>query len=204
MRRVMESPEMLAVMESVANGAAEGADPAALAASLSGVESAAKTGAIDPARCIYRRGRIEDVPVLAQLIAAGELPPMFIEEFAQGFVVVEHDGEIVGCGGLEVYDENCGVIRSVVVDARGRGQGIGEKIADLLTEDAVAAGIRDLYLFTMHAHRFWLRLGYADTALDAWKRGPRASWQYQWVSRYPEASNGVFGMWRRLGAPPAA
>jgi amino-acid N-acetyltransferase len=203
MRRINESPEMQAMMDTIAGGMDAGDDPAALAASMSGIPAQAKTGRIDPAACVYRRGRADDVPALAQLIVAGELPPLFIEEFAQGFVVVEHKGEIVGCGGLEVYDEACGVIRSVVVDERLRGMGIGEKIARLLTEEALAAGIEDVYLFTMHAHPFWQRLGYVDVSLDTWKQSPRVCWQYQFLSRYPQASEGIFVMWRRIG-PEAA
>lgn len=204
MRRTMESPDMLGLMDAIANGMDEGGDPAAAAAAMSGVGTAKKDGALDPAACVYRRGRVDDVPALAQLIVAGELPPLFIEEFAQGFVVVEHASEIVGCGGLEVYGENSGVIRSVVVDERLRGKRVGEKIARLLTEDALAAGVDDVYLFTMHAHPFWLRLGYADVTLDAWKQAPRVCWQYQFIAKFPEASKDVFVMWRRIGAPPAA
>jgi amino-acid N-acetyltransferase len=204
MRAVNESPEMTAMMEAISSGMDAEPDPAALAAAMSGVGATPRTGRIDLAACVYRRGRVEDAPALAQLIVAGELPPFFIEEFAQGFVVVEHADEIVGCGGLEVYDENCGVIRSVVVDERARGKGIGEKIDRLLTEDALAAGITDLYLFTMHAHPFWLRLGYVDVPLDAWKQAPRVSWQYQFISRYPDASRDVFVMWRSIAPTPAA
>ena len=203
MRRMNESPEMQTMMDTIAGSMDAGADPAAVAASMSGIPAQPKTGRIDSAALVYRRGRVDDVPALAQLIVAGELPPLFIEEFAQGFVVVEHGAEIVGCGGLEVYDEACGVIRSVVVDERVRGMRIGEKIARLLTEDALAAGIEDLYLFTMHAHAFWQRLGYVDVELDAWKMAPRVCWQYQFLSRYPEASEGVFVMWQRTGRGPA-
>jgi N-acetylglutamate synthase-like GNAT family acetyltransferase len=204
MRALSESPEMTAMMDAIASGMDEGADPAAVAASMSGVASPRKDGRIDAAACTYRRGRADDVPALAQLIVAGELPPLFIVEFAEGFVVVEHDGEIVGCGGLEVYEERCGVIRSVVVDERLRGMHVGEKIAQLLTEDARAAGITDLYLFTMHAHPFWQRLGYVDVSLDAWKQAPRVCWQYQFISRYPEAGKDVFVMWRSIADPRAA
>ena len=205
MRSISESPEMTAMMDSIASGMDAMSDPAALAASMSGVAAARNTGAVDPSACVYRRGRADDVPALASLIVAGELPPLFIAEFTEGFVVVEHEGEIIGCGGLEVYEDDCGVIRSVVVDERVRGMRIGEKIARLLTEDASAAGVTDLYLFTMHAHPFWLRLGYVDHPLDDWKQAPRISWQYQFISRYPEASQGVFSMWRSIAPqPPAA
>jgi amino-acid N-acetyltransferase len=203
MRAGNESPEMQTVMETVSASVDEGTDPAALAASMSGVTVTSKTGAIDPAACVYRRGRVEDVPSFAQLIAAGELPPFFIEEFAQGFVAVEHEGDMVGCGGLEVYEEGCGVIRSVVVDERARGMRIGEKIARLLTEDAVATGLTDLYLFTMHARPFWQRLGYVDVSLDAWKQAPRVCWQYQFVARYPQASEGIYVMWKTISDGPA-
>jgi N-acetylglutamate synthase-like GNAT family acetyltransferase len=207
MRQISESPEMTAMMEGIASATESGGDPAALAASMSGVASSKSLQPIDPSACVYRRGRTEDVPALAQLIVAGELPPLFIEEFVQGFVVVDHEGEIVGCGGLEVYDEASGVIRSVVVDERLRGRGVGAKMARLLTEEAQAAGITDLYLFTMHAHPFWQRLGYVDVQLAAWKQAPRVSWQYQFLYRYPEASRGIFVMWRRItpdSADPAA
>ena len=66
----------------------------------------------------------------------------------------------------------------------------------LLVADARAAGLTDLYLFTMHAHNFWLRLGFVDVPLDAWKELPRACWQYQFISQHPEAATGVYSMWR--------
>src|SRR5581483_4658325 len=150
---------------------------------------------IDPAALVYRRAKREDVPALAAMIVHGELPPFFIESWVEGFVAVEHAGELVGCGGLEVYDDS-GVLRSVVVHERARGLGIGERIAGLLTQDAAAAGISDLYLFTMHAHGFWERLGYVDVPLDAWKQPPRTCWQYRFMERYPAALRDVFVMWR--------
>jgi amino-acid N-acetyltransferase len=204
MRALSESPELQAMMDAIASSAEAGADPAALAASMSGFAQQRGDGRIDLAASVYRRGRADDVPALAQLIAAGELPPLFIAEFVEGFVVLEHDREIIGCGGLEVYDDASGVIRSVVVDERVRGRGVGEKIARLLTEDALGAGIEDLYLFTMHAHPFWQRLGYIDVPLEAWKQAPRVCWQYQFLSRYPQASEGIFVMWRSIGGTPAA
>ncbi len=197
----MASPDMQALMQAIADGAAEGGDPAAVAASLAATAPAisALPAPVRAEACVYRRGRSGDEPRFAQLIIAGELPPMFIEEFVEGFVAAEHDGAVIGCGGLEVYGD-CGVIRSVVVEERARELRIGERIAALLMDDARAAGITSLYLFTMHARPFWRRLGFVDTPLDAWKGPPRVSWQYQFISRHPEAAGDVSSMWR--AAPP--
>ncbi len=193
----LASPQMQAFMREIAASAASGADPAATTAQMS-ASFPARAASASPVRadaCHYRRGRATDIPAFAQLIIAGDLPPLFIQEFVEGFVGVEHDGEIIGCGGLEIYGDS-GVIRSIVVDERGRGQNIAQEMTNLLVADARAAGISDLYLFTMHAHNFWLRLGFIDVPLDAWKELPRACWQYQFLSQFPAAATGVYSMGR--------
>jgi amino-acid N-acetyltransferase len=199
------SPEMQSLMSQIAKGAAENGNPAALAAALAS-DGPLHTGATTPvaaAACRYRRSRPSDLAELTRLIIHGDLPPMFIEEFIEGFVAVEHDGEIVGCGGLELYGDS-GVIRSVVVDERGRGQRIGEHMTELLMADARSAGLLHLYLFTMHAHEFWLRHGFTDVPLEAWEEPPRVSWQYQFVSQFPQASSNIYSMWRAAGEPERA
>jgi amino-acid N-acetyltransferase len=143
--------------------------------------------------CVFRRGRPGDEPGLARLIVEGNLPPFFIEPFLAGFLVIEHEGDIIGCGCAEIYDESS-VIRSVVVSTRGRGLGLGLEIARLLEEDARLSGARDLYLFTIDAWRFWQRLGYTDVPLDSWYAPARENWQYQFVSRFPNAVKDVHVM----------
>lgn len=153
---------------------------------------------LDAAALILRRALREDIPAMAALIIAGELPPLFIEEFVEGFIVAEHAGEIVACGGLELYGD-CGMIRSVVVDERLRGAGVGKRIAQLLEEDARAYGARVIYLFAEHAWQFWQRLGYADIADDDWEDAPRACWQYRFIAPHRALfGESVHGMRRPL------
>lgn len=198
MAKAMSSPELQELMKEIADAAAAGADPAALAAQMIPAQAAVADRSsipIDGAACTYRRGRSSDTPYFARLIVAGELPPLFIEEFVEGFVAVEHGGELVGCGGLEIYGD-CGVIRSVVVDERARGQRIAQRIAALLMEDAREAKLNDAYLFTMDAYTFWRRLGFVDAPLDTWKEAPRSCWQYVFVEAHPEAAGEIHSMWR--------
>ncbi len=139
----------------------------------------------DRERVRIRRGRAADAPRLATLILSGNLPPLFIDEFVEGFAVAEHAGEIVACGGAEMYGD-CAVIRSVVVDEAARGLGLGRAIAELLCEDARMSGARSLYLFTQDAWEFWKNLGFTDVPLDEWHAAPRACWQYRFISLHPE------------------
>jgi len=186
---------LAALVSQIAEAATEDGDPAAAAARLAPSTEGlpALTSPVAPASCVFRRGRASDIPALVALIASGDLPPLFIEQYVDGFLVVEHEGRIVACGGVEPYGPDA-VIRSVVVDAATRGTGLGLEVARLLEEDAVRSGGGDVYLFTMHAHGFWKRLGYVDLPLDRWAEPVRESWQYRFIVDYPEASRDVFAM----------
>ncbi|HLB23129.1 MAG TPA: GNAT family N-acetyltransferase [Dehalococcoidia bacterium] len=143
-----------------------------------------------------RRAVPADIPRMAELIAGATLPPLFIAEFLDGFAVGERNGDVVGCGGIEMYGTSA-VIRSIVVDERMRGTGLGRRLSELLMADARAAGATDLYLFTADAHDFWQHLGFADITFDDWKPEARVNWQFQFLSQNAElVGGGIFTMWR--------
>lgn len=195
---LLNTDEMQTLFRTIAEASAESGDPAAASAAAApsmAIESE-PISAITREGCIFRRGNASDIPALVPLIVSGDLPPFFLEPVIDGFLVVEHAGRLVASGGLEFYGEDA-VLRSVVVDPAARGLGLGLNIGRLLEEDAFASGARDLYLFTMHAHGFWQRLGYTDLALDQWPELVRENWQYQFVAGYPDASRDVFRMVKR-------
>ncbi len=129
------------------------------------------------------------------MIAAADLPPLFIEEHLEGFIAAERTGDLVACGGIEVYGD-CAVIRSVVVGPSARGLGLGGELATRLLALGWERGARDVYLFTGDALPFWTRYGFAEVTFDDWKDAARASWQYQFLSQNREAVSGIHTMWR--------
>ncbi len=147
----------------------------------------------------FRRAAPADIPRMTELIAAADLPPLFIEEYLDGFRAAVHDGVVIACGGVEMYDD-CAVIRSVVVDDSVRGVGLGGRMAEMLMDDARAAGASDLYLFTMDAWAFWKRYGFVDVTFEEWKWPARACWQYQFLSQNREVVAGIHTMWRAVEA----
>ncbi len=148
------------------------------------------------AEVTIRRATPANIPRMVELIAGANLPPLFIAEFIEGFVVGELDGEVVGCGGIEMYGTSA-VIRSIVVDERMRRTGLGRRLAERLISDARAAGASDLYLFTADAHEFWKHLGFVDVTFDDWKSEARVNWQYQFISQNPDLLPGeIYTMWR--------
>jgi N-acetylglutamate synthase-like GNAT family acetyltransferase len=144
----------------------------------------------------FRRGMPADIPRFVEMIAAENLPPLFIAEFLDGFVAAEREGAIIACGGVEMY-EDCAVIRSVVVDPSGRGRGLGAALAERLEADARAAAATDMYLFTADALEFWKHRGYVEVSSNDWKPPPRLCWQYQFVTQNFELVGEVHPMWRK-------
>jgi len=151
----------------------------------------------DLADVTMRRAAPADIPRMVELIAGANLPPLFISEYLDGFAVGEQGGQVVGCGGIEMYGSSA-VIRSIVVGERMRGTGLGRKLSELLMSDAKAAGATDLYLFTADAHDFWQHLGFVDIALGDWKAEARVNWQYQFISQNADLIGGeIYTMWRK-------
>lgn len=144
----------------------------------------------------FRQAQTDDVPRMVELIARAHLPPLFIEEFLDGFIAAEQNGRLIACGGIEMYGD-CGVIRSVVVDEAARGLGLGGTMAELLMAKGRAAGAADVYLFTGDALAFWAGYGFLEVTFADWKAAPRVSWQYQFVSQNHELIPDVRTMWRK-------
>ena len=70
------------------------------------------------------------------------------------------------------------------VKEAARRLGLGRLVVELLIQDAVSSGARELFLFTGDAWEFWQKLGFADVPLEDWPEATRASWQYQHVSAH--------------------
>lgn len=191
MEATLASPEMQAIFAAIAEGGGPSAErPPAPAAPVTDLAGITRDG------IRYRRAGQADVAGIATLVGAADLPPLFIEDWIGGFVIADYGGQIAGCGGLEMYGDS-GVLRSIVIDERARGLGLGGAMSELLIEDGRQSGATDMYLFTADAYPFWLHLGFTEVALPNWKASPRACWQYQFLSRFGDTfEQTVHSMWR--------
>ena len=104
------------------------------------------------------------------LLAEAELPT---EDFAQHldhFLTAKRNGTLAGAVGLEIYGES-GLLRSLVVDAAYRGQGLGIKLCEQIFAYAQEKSVKELYLLTTTAADFFPKLGFNVIDRD---RVPRA------------------------------
>jgi amino-acid N-acetyltransferase len=110
-----------------------------------------------------RRARTADVPAIRDLVdvyAADRIlldkPMVTLYEDIQEFWVAERDidGAVVGCGALHVMWRDLAEVRTVAVDPRHRGLGIGHAIVEKLLATAAWLGVRRVFCLTFETAFF--------------------------------------------------
>lgn len=140
-----------------------------------------------------RRARPEDSEQIRELIVSEALPAMEIDEWIDGFWVLEDGGTLVGCAGIETYGE-AAVLRSVVVTPQLRGSGESRRLTQRALDHARETGAKRCYLFTMGAATFFERFGFERCTLADFEPAARASWQWRGVSEHEQLREMVIPM----------
>ncbi len=107
-----------------------------------------------------RQARDGDWKSIGQLLQESGLPTADLgPDKLDGFLVVEDGDELAGLIGLQVYGTT-GLLRSLVVAKQVRSAGLGGKLVGELESAAQTAGIRELWLLTIDAERFFEQQGF--------------------------------------------
>lgn len=101
-----------------------------------------------------------DFKAVESWLALAGLPTADItSEHLIDFLVATLDGALIGVIGLE-QTGSVGLLRSLVVDPSVRGGGIGSQLVEKLESMAKNRGINELWLLTIDADGYFMRLRY--------------------------------------------
>jgi amino-acid N-acetyltransferase len=121
---------------------------------------------------MIRPATIHDVPRIQEIINShAELGKMLFKSLAQlyeavrDFGVHEEEGQAVGCAGVTVLWADLAEIRSLAVDERCRGRGIGRDLVQWTIDEARRLQIRRLMALT-YEQRFFEKLGFEVVSKD--------------------------------------
>jgi amino-acid N-acetyltransferase len=112
---------------------------------------------------IVRQARTRDVPEIRGLIDQNVGSRRLLDKHTVNlyedileFTVAEAstDGAVAGCGALHVMWDDLAEIRTVAVDERRRGSGIGHLIVDELLDRSRAVGVSRVFVLTFAVHFF--------------------------------------------------
>ena len=109
-----------------------------------------------------RRARTSDVPSMVALVGAyaserillGKERVTLYEDVQEFQVAVAEGGEVIGCGALHVLWEDLAEVRTLAVDPRRRGQGVGHRLLDALVQQARDVGVSRLFCLTFEVDFF--------------------------------------------------
>jgi amino-acid N-acetyltransferase len=96
---------------------------------------------------------------IRKLLIDADLPAEDFARHLQHFLVAKRNSTLIGVVGLESYGE-FGLLRSLVVALPYRGQGFGQKLCERVFSYARELGIKELYLLTTTAEKFFPKLGF--------------------------------------------
>jgi GNAT superfamily N-acetyltransferase len=142
-----------------------------------------------------------DSPIARQIIGEleAELDPIYPEASRHGysvdkliseevdFFLVRHQGQPVGCGGIQLFGSEYGELKRMYIRPAFRGLGLGRRLVDRLAEHARDQGVVVLRLETgIHQHeamRLYERMGFRQIPpFDPYRPDPLSVF-YQRVSR---------------------
>ena len=109
---------------------------------------------------VIREALSSDFEPAAALLRRSGLPLNGLAEHFSQALVAEEGGAVIGCVALEIYGETA-LLRSLAVAEDRRGEGLGERLTAAALAAAKTAGIRDVYLLTQTAEKFFPRFGFA-------------------------------------------
>jgi len=126
---------------------------------------------------MIRRATIHDVPRIRDIINShAELGKMLFKNYAQlyealrDFAVYEIESssgrEVVGCTALAILWADLAEIRSLAVDEKHTGRGIGRRLVEWCVEEARQLQIRKLMALT-YEQRFFEKLGFEVVDKDS-------------------------------------
>src|SRR5271157_4037669 len=109
---------------------------------------------------------LPDAEQIHALISAysgdGTLLPRSLAEICENvrdFIVLEHDGRIIGCGVLHLYGVHLAEIRSITVDPASQSSGGGRRLVKALLAQAEKHKVTCVCLFT-RIPEFFSRMGF--------------------------------------------
>jgi amino-acid N-acetyltransferase len=120
-----------------------------------------------------RSAKLPDSIAIEQLIqvhvADGTLLPRSLRDICENirdFIVVESEGEIIGCGALHLYGMHLAEIRSITVTSKAKGKGAGEVLVKALLKEARHQSVTCVCLFT-RIPDFFGRMGFRPVNKEA-------------------------------------
>ena len=120
---------------------------------------------------IVRDAKQNDWQIVERLLEEAGLPVADLgPDGLENFLIAERSGadqnETLGIIGMQRFDQ-VGLLRSLVIRESDRKSGLGRRLVSALEANACYAGVKDMWLLTIDAERYFESLGYKMMSRDS-------------------------------------
>jgi len=119
-----------------------------------------------------------DLPAVLALLRQNRLPLDGVADHLETMIVARQDGRLVGAAALELYADGA-LLRSLAVDPALHGQGLGHDLTNAALRMAAGLDIRDVFLLTTTAERFFPKFGFERIQRDDVPASVQASVEFR-------------------------
>lgn len=98
-----------------------------------------------------------------KLLSAEELPVIDLPQTLDNFFVAIENDKVIGTAGLEIY-EGYGLLRSLIVEANSRNNGVAAALVARVEALAAEKGLQGIYLLTEGAADYFSGKGFEHVA----------------------------------------
>ncbi|HEY3121601.1 MAG TPA: arsenic resistance N-acetyltransferase ArsN2 [Vicinamibacteria bacterium] len=124
------------------------------------------------------RALASDLDAALALLRDAKLPEQGVSEHFANFFVVRDAGRVAGVCGLEVHG-TYGLLRSLAVDAKYRGEGLGAALVEDALASARGLGVTEVYLLTTTARDYFLGRGFVLCTREQAPPAIQQSWEFR-------------------------
>ncbi|MHC1565393.1 MAG: N-acetyltransferase [Candidatus Syntropharchaeales archaeon] len=122
---------------------------------------------------MIRRAKVPDVPAIKKLIDAYAAKNLLLqrsmsdlyENLRSFFVYIDPEGKVTGCCALHIIWGDLGEIRSLAVEERLTGEGVGQKLLEAAITEAKELGLEKVFTLTLSVD-FFKKCGFSEVAKD--------------------------------------
>jgi amino-acid N-acetyltransferase len=119
-----------------------------------------------------------DYPAVIALLEAAGLPTAGVPRTLDDFLVVDTGDGLAGAIGLERYGSGA-LLRSAVVRPGDQGTGVGAALVRAVLDRGRDGGLREIYLLTTTAERWFPRFGFTPIAREQVPDAVRTSVEFR-------------------------
>ncbi len=121
---------------------------------------------------IYKKATLLDIDDMQKLVKPevekGIILPRSDDEIAtniRSYTVVKEDKKLVGFSALHIFSKKLAEIRSIIIDKKYRGKGIGRNIITRLIEEGKELGVGSVFALT-YEREFFEKIGFFEIEKD--------------------------------------